>query len=111
MIDLGILPPTYPAPINFCDYKFPEPGIIPGADNENIIINKEVKTALRIQVSDSMNRWDRMAIPVRNGANMAAHFKQVNFGAQALDETIALDSSSQNESAANSPRLISLDGL
>ena len=38
MIDLGILPPTYPAPINFCDYKFPEPGIIPGADNENIII-------------------------------------------------------------------------
>ena len=103
MIDLSILPPTYPAPINFCDYKFPEPGIIPGADNENIIINKEVKTALRIQVSDSMNRWDRMNLPVRNGANMAAHFKQVNFGAQALDDTIALDSSSQDESAANSP--------
>ena len=96
MVDLNIVPPTYPAPLNLCDYEFPRPQTIAGANNGDVTYTEEVNNALKNQVYDAMYRYDRMKTPVQNGANCARHFRETNSKVEdVIDGTLNLTTSSE----------------
>ena len=86
MIDIGIIPPEYPAPLDLSSAKpVQRPTTTLDSQNRRIQITPEVKRAWNIQVGDAMERWDRMRSRPGNGASMADHFWIVNQGIPGMD--------------------------
>ena len=81
MIDLGILPPEYPAPLNLSSGKpVRQPNTTLDVSNARLPISREVTRAWNIQIGDQLERWTRMHCRPGNGADAADHFWVTNFG-------------------------------
>ena len=80
MVDLQILPTTYPAPLSFDKSIYPKPTTISDCNTRTRIIqmNPEVISAIENQIAESMSRWPKMGLQPRQGSYNAERFCEEN---------------------------------